>query len=129
MATAISTIKSWFVTNAKPTQSQFWAWIDSFRHKDEKVPVADVEGLNTVLLPFNTHLNDANAHSALFVKAKIYPIGQLQIFKTNTEGNPAILEVGDFVIGIVSGQFIRGIYLGGDITNIESFNVIDYIEF
>lgn len=30
-----ATIKSWFETGDFPTQEQFWAWIDSFYHKNE----------------------------------------------------------------------------------------------
>lgn len=49
-----------------PTQAQFWAWIDSYRHKDEKVPVSDIEGLNELFTPVNSHFNDPNAHPELF---------------------------------------------------------------
>jgi hypothetical protein len=44
-----STLKSWFVKFAKPTQSQFHAWIDAFWHKNEKIPMAQIEGLPTAL--------------------------------------------------------------------------------
>ena len=66
MATAINTIKGWFTTGKFPTQAQFWAWIDAFRHKDDKVPAADIEGLTELLSPVNEHFNDPNAHSDLF---------------------------------------------------------------
>lgn len=49
MATPLNTLKNWFKTGFKPTQAQFWAWLDSFRHKDEPVPVADIDGLQTLL--------------------------------------------------------------------------------
>lgn len=49
MATSISTLKSWFTTGKFPTQAQFWAWLDSFRHKDESIPVNEIEGLNELL--------------------------------------------------------------------------------
>ena len=44
-----NTIKEWFRTLKKPTEAQFWAWLDSFRHKLEKVPLDDVESLTEVL--------------------------------------------------------------------------------
>lgn len=44
-----NTIKNWFKTTLKPTQEQFWAWIDSFWHKDEKIPTEQVEGLSEIL--------------------------------------------------------------------------------
>ena len=42
-------IKEWFSNLKKPPQEQFWAWLDSFRHKWEKVPLDDVEGLTGIL--------------------------------------------------------------------------------
>lgn len=43
------TLKNWFVTGAKPTQEQFWAWLDSYFHKEDKISLALIEGLNDVL--------------------------------------------------------------------------------
>ncbi|KIA93928.1 hypothetical protein OA93_20945 [Flavobacterium sp. KMS] len=65
----LNTIKNWFRTGFKPTQNQFWDTWDSFRHKYEKVPVKDVEGLDELLLTkadkvvLNNHLADKNAHA------------------------------------------------------------------
>ncbi|SFQ66224.1 BspA family leucine-rich repeat surface protein [Flavobacterium akiainvivens] len=47
--TSLTTIKNWFITGKKPTQSQFWAWMDSFWHKDEVISQSDIEGLEDVL--------------------------------------------------------------------------------
>ena len=41
----IATILSWFKRGCKPTEAQFAATFQSFRHKDDKVPMEDVEGL------------------------------------------------------------------------------------
>ncbi|WP_435135694.1 hypothetical protein [Formosa sp. A9] len=49
MATPLSTIKNWFRTGLKPTQAQFWAVWDSYRHKDEPIPTTDVQNLDTYL--------------------------------------------------------------------------------
>ncbi|SDE81868.1 hypothetical protein SAMN05421544_1371, partial [Riemerella columbipharyngis] len=49
MATDRNTIKQWFKNGLKPTQEQFWAWIDSFWHKDEKIPANQVDGLSEIL--------------------------------------------------------------------------------
>jgi hypothetical protein len=49
MATAINTIKQWFKTGLKPTQDQFWNWIDSFWHKDELIPQDKIQNLSTTL--------------------------------------------------------------------------------
>jgi streptogramin lyase len=87
----INTIKQWFRTSLKPTQQQFWDWLDSFRHKDDKIPAADIEGIDELLLSkadksvLDTHLIDPNAHGELFaVKAdKTYVDAQDAIVLSN----------------------------------------------
>ena len=72
--TAIETLKQWFSNLKKPTQEQFWAGLDSFWHKSEKIPMASVEGLDKLVEgtasaeQLSNHLNDSNAHKALFDK-------------------------------------------------------------
>jgi len=74
MATAKETLKGWFSNFKKPTQNQFWAWIESYWHKDEKIPIDSVEGLKSALENtanadmINNHLTDTQAHKALFDK-------------------------------------------------------------
>lgn len=48
-ATDRNTLKGWFIRGAKPLASQFAAWIDSFWHKDDKIPADSVEGLTNIL--------------------------------------------------------------------------------
>nr|DAI26077.1 MAG TPA: hypothetical protein [Caudoviricetes sp.] len=72
--TTIETLKQWFSNLKKPTQEQFWAWLDSFWHKSEKIPMESVEGLDKLVEgtasaeQLNNHLNDSNAHKVLFDK-------------------------------------------------------------
>ncbi|MGV0922412.1 hypothetical protein [Empedobacter tilapiae] len=40
-----STLKNWFKSKLKPTQAQFWAWMDSYWHKGEKLPISTIDGL------------------------------------------------------------------------------------
>lgn len=47
--TAINTIKQWFKTGSKPTQEQFWSWMDSYLHKDEMISQNKIQDLNTTL--------------------------------------------------------------------------------
>lgn len=42
-------LKTWFRNFARPTQEQFWAWMDSFWHKDEKIPQNRIEGWDEFL--------------------------------------------------------------------------------
>lgn len=66
------TLKKWFSNLMKPAQEHFAAWIDSFWHKSEKIPMDIIEGLpraieNTVSAKqLLNHLEDTNAHRALF---------------------------------------------------------------
>lgn len=74
--TSLANIKNWFKTDLKPNQAQFWSMLDSFWHKDEKIAQSNVEELSNTLdakaekQAFETHLNDAQAHNALF-EAKV----------------------------------------------------------
>lgn len=47
--TAINIIKNWFKTGLKPTQEQFWNWMDSYWHKDELIPQENIQDLSTTL--------------------------------------------------------------------------------
>ena len=49
MATNLNTIKNWFKTGLKPTQAQFWAWMDSYWHKDQTIPTNKIDGLENAL--------------------------------------------------------------------------------
>ncbi|KAF2337989.1 pyocin knob domain-containing protein [Flavobacterium nitrogenifigens] len=68
----LNTIKSWFKTTLKPSQQQFWDTWDSFRHKFDKVPVEEIEGIDELLntkadkIALNDHIADINAHASLF---------------------------------------------------------------
>lgn len=42
-------VKTWFVSRAKPFWYQFAAWIDACWFKGEKIPVADIEGIDDYL--------------------------------------------------------------------------------
>lgn len=45
----INNLKQYFLTGLKPTQQQFWNLIDSLRHKNDLVPAAEVDGLQSLL--------------------------------------------------------------------------------
>lgn len=64
----INTIKNWFRTTMKPTQAQFWDTWDSFWHKDEKIQITSVDGLDDLIAGkadsdvLLNHLQDPKAH-------------------------------------------------------------------
>ena len=84
------TLKKWFSNFMKPAQEHFAAWIDSFWHKSEQIPMSNIEGLsraieNTVSAgQLLNHINDTNAHRGLFDELK----NQIQAIQT-------ILQVDD----------------------------------
>lgn len=84
------TLKKWFSNFMKPAQEHFAAWIDSYWHKDEQIPMSSIDGLsraieNTVSAgQLLNHLDDTNAHHALFEELK----RQIQALQT-------VLEVDD----------------------------------
>lgn len=49
MATPKNTLKTWFSYLKKPTEAQFWAWIDAFWHRDEPIPPTAIDGLDGIL--------------------------------------------------------------------------------
>ncbi|MDO4782629.1 MAG: pyocin knob domain-containing protein [Capnocytophaga felis] len=67
-------LKQWFSNLKKPNENQFWAWIDSFVHKEDKIPMDSIEGLDTALqdtasdAKLEGHLTDEQAHQALFAQ-------------------------------------------------------------
>lgn len=72
MITPISTLKRWFANLKKPTQEQFWAWLDSYWHKSEKIPMDTIDGLENAIRgtasadQLRNHLTDSQAHQELF---------------------------------------------------------------
>jgi len=58
-----STLKNWFVRAAKPLASQFAAWLDSYWHKDEKIPISSIEDLDETLNDKTTTAFVANSIS------------------------------------------------------------------
>ena len=40
---SVAQLKAWFQRRKYPTEAQFADWIDSFFHKEDKVPISSVE--------------------------------------------------------------------------------------
>jgi hypothetical protein len=84
--TSLANIKNWFRTGLKPTQAQFWDTLDSFWHKEDQIPMSNVQGLNTTLNTFATKTyvdNEISTVLAAGVAPPSYqlvnPGGQLQV--------------------------------------------------
>ena len=125
----LSTIKNWFKTGLKPTQQQFWDTWDSFWHKDDTIPVANIEGIDNLLNQkanksvLEAHLIDANAHANLFAKTRFIPYGELLVFEKEGKTTPGTLAAGDYCQGYVEGELINANYLGGDPAVLASYDI------
>lgn len=60
-------IYSWFQTGDIPTQEQFQQTFSSFRHKEDKIAIQEINGLETALNNklSTQHINDENAHNTV----------------------------------------------------------------
>lgn len=52
--TSILQLKTWFKKGLKPLESQYHAWLDSYWHKSEKLPISSITNLDTTLNNFVT---------------------------------------------------------------------------
>jgi len=94
MATDINTLKSWFETGDKPTQEQFWAWMDSYWHKGDSIPIQSVVGLNDLIagkadssqLQYYA-LKDASNIDVNVWKVKLLPSNIATVDKEDLTGN------------------------------------------
>lgn len=45
----LSQLKGWFKKGMYPTESQFGDWLDSFFHREDRIPIDSVDGLNEAI--------------------------------------------------------------------------------
>lgn len=70
-------LKSWFKRGLKPLEAQFHAWMDSYWHKDDKIPVASVNNLADVLnkkaesKSLEAHVQDMTIHKTQSEQQKL----------------------------------------------------------
>ncbi|TDX11209.1 hypothetical protein [Flavobacterium sp. S87F.05.LMB.W.Kidney.N] len=98
----LNTIKNWFKTSLKPSQQQFWDTWDSFRHKLDKVPVKDVDGIEELIeksIPKTSISGDLNRLTKIgydseeklnLIQSNITDTGDKIIINSNTEINSKI---------------------------------------
>lgn len=47
--TSKNQLKAWWVTGAKPSQNQYYLWMDAYWHKSESIPPSKIAGLSQML--------------------------------------------------------------------------------
>jgi hypothetical protein len=86
----ISTLKSWFVRGAKPTQSQFADFIDSFRHKSDNIAISEVTGLqqslNAASVPIETNFGDVDEDITI-------PFDRRRLIRINLTDPESVLSI------------------------------------
>ncbi|MEO8254017.1 MAG: hypothetical protein ABI554_06465, partial [Flavobacterium sp.] len=121
----LNTIKQWFRTSLKPTQTQFWDTWDSFRHKYEKVPVNDIEGLDNVLLSkadkavLDNHIADKNVHAPQINTDWNSKSGLNQLLNKpefKTINGEAIIGTGDITVDIAPQNLQQTLENGANAT-------------
>ncbi|MBT0573717.1 hypothetical protein J5312_09650 [Riemerella anatipestifer] len=126
MATDKNIIKNWFRNGLKPTQEQFWAWIDSFYHKSDKIPQTQIEGLDGSLAnkadvsqlnaKANTDASGLSAENIISWKEAL-GVGELP-------SNIATVDSGDIEGNVHTKEQIKGIF--NDITLEKAVNNENY---
>ncbi len=80
-------LKIWFSNFKKPPEGEFWAWLDSFRHILDKVPLDDVDGLKVVLSKKADLVNGVVPESQLpfsVVTSEVITLGLVELIGNKT---------------------------------------------
>jgi hypothetical protein len=119
MATDKNTLKNWFKTGLKPTQAQFWAWMDSYWHKDETIPTNKIDGLESALngkastqaldnkvdkVPGKSLLSDTEIERLLTLENQ-----DLSLKADLVDGQVPASQLPSYVDDVLNGQFIDSI--------------------
>ncbi|HMO63287.1 MAG TPA: hypothetical protein PKC39_14475 [Ferruginibacter sp.] len=95
---SLNILKAWYVTFAKPVQDQFWDWLDSFRHKDDKIVLDDLhQNLQDAIQAAAAGQNrpdklDVFFNSSYLIPAGVYLLRAIAV--VNKSGNSMTLRFG-----------------------------------
>ena len=93
---SLNTIKSWFVAHAYPTAAQFASTWDSFWHKEQSIPISNIENLTTLL----NAKADRNYIDAAVLNSVGYKIIQFDV--VGNDETPELNEIQYDAIDLVS---------------------------
>lgn len=94
------TLKSWFESLDKPTQQQFWDWLDSYWHKSDSIPVESITGLPEI--PSQAEI-DAIAALVLDVEIEITGSGTYVLPMKRLLTAITFFGTGSFKVGTSAG--------------------------
>lgn len=98
-------VKNWFKSRLKPTQSQFWQWIDASFFKGEKLPMGDVEGLGDSLNGMQLQVNEVS--NQLSLKADLAAVTDLLAQKINKVKKSFSSNAAAIAEGLQDGDLYR----------------------
>ena len=83
----LATILTWFKRGCKPTEAQFAATFQSFRHKDDAIPMGDVSGLTMALAN-----KSENGHTHTLAEITDYDGGDKEVINAMVAADSTELE-------------------------------------
>lgn len=131
----ISELKNWFKRFKKPTQEQFYSFLDSYHHKNSTIPEESIEGLSDAIASLSllqtqvdTHIANNLAHQIVPLNSPLfnhYVVTNTSVDTDTTGSAIASLEaslVGSIVVAnrktliytynctkLISGNYVNGI--------------------
>lgn len=105
-------IKGWFKTGLKPLQNQFWAWMDSYWHKDEEIPLSKIENFSSII-DGKASINHTHAQYATN-NAESLSIQDIEKWKDKLGVNDIVVEPSrevleqDFITDLALGSIDAG---------------------
>lgn len=146
MAISLNNILKWWKTNLIPTEAQIKATFESFRHKNDKVAVADVEGIDNLIAEkadddkLNSHIEDNSRHLTVELLASLPTLitvfgNKFMLVKHPLNNDPLLqreLQNGDFISNGFKDEtaiWIKARCIDAENKNApESWNVLDTID-
>lgn len=120
-----TTVREWFRKDDRPDEDQFNNWFNWTRWNDEKVPLADIEGIDEILNDkadreaFETHLTDADAHADLFSE----PNARLAVLESKTDSDNNFTVITGYTLDPITRVLTMDAGWVGTINGIEHTNV------
>lgn len=97
-----TTIKQWFRKGKKPTEQQFHATFDSFRHIDDKINISEVQGLDAQL---SRKASVSHQHTTSDIEGLEHALDEAANSKMNIDGSNYVASLA-LVTPIISSSWI-----------------------
>jgi hypothetical protein len=111
-------LKQWFSTGNKPTQGQFWEWMDSYWHKtDDEIGIANINGLAQILG------NKVDGPLTTYFVGKFESLAELQAsFPQGQDGFYAVVAGEEYIWNSDSSTWVPPVALTASSVNAAIFD-------